>query len=42
MASPSPLEEEEESIGLWGKVAIGVGAVLGAAIQIAAFRIGPS
>ena len=38
---PEPLEEEEQSIGLWGKVAIGVGAVLGAAIQIAAFRIAP-
>ena len=38
---PEPLEEEDQSIGLWGKVAIGVGAVLGAAIQIAAFRVAP-
>jgi uncharacterized protein YqhQ len=33
--------EDEQTIGFWGKVAIGVGAVLGAAIQIAAFRVGP-
>ena len=37
---PEPVEEEP-ILGVWGKVAIGVGAVLGAAIQIAAFRIGP-
>jgi uncharacterized protein YqhQ len=30
-----------EGIGFWGKVAVGVGALLGAGIQIAAFRIGP-
>ena len=34
-------DEEPEGIGFWGKVAIGVGALLGAGIQIAAFRIGP-
>jgi len=34
-------EEDDQSLGFWGKVAIGVGAVIGAAIQIAAFRIGP-
>ena len=37
---PEP-EEEDQSIGFWGKVAIGGGAVLGAAIQIGAFRVGP-
>ncbi|MGD9695792.1 MAG: DUF1385 domain-containing protein [Thermoleophilia bacterium] len=34
-------EEEPEGIGFWGKVAIGLGALLGAGIQIAAFRVGP-
>ena len=34
-------EEEPEGIGFWGKVAIGVGALLGAGLQIAAFRVGP-
>lgn len=34
-------EEDDQTIGFWGKVAIGVGAVAGAAIQIAAFRVGP-
>lgn len=34
-------EPEEEGVGFWGKVAIGVGALVGAALQIAAFRIGP-
>jgi uncharacterized protein YqhQ len=34
-------EAEQEGIGFWGKVAIGVGALVGAGIQIAAFRIGP-
>jgi uncharacterized protein YqhQ len=33
--------EEDEGVGFWGKVAIGAGAVIGAAVQIAAFRIGP-
>lgn len=33
--------EEAELLGFWGKVAVGAGAVLGAGIQIAAFRIGP-
>ncbi len=33
--------EEEEGIGFWGKVAIGFGALIGAGLQIAAFRIGP-
>ena len=34
-------EEDDEGVGFWGKVAIGAGAVIGAGIQIAAFRIGP-
>jgi uncharacterized protein YqhQ len=34
-------DEEDEGVGFWGKVAIGVGAVIGAGIQIAAFRVGP-
>lgn len=33
--------EEDEGVGFWGKVAIGFGALIGAGIQIAAFRIGP-
>ena len=33
--------EEDEGVGFWGKVAIGFGALVGAGIQIAAFRIGP-
>ena len=32
---------EDEGVGFWGKVAIGLGAVIGAGVQIAAFRIGP-
>ena len=36
------LEEEQATLGFWGKVAVGFGAVLGAGLQIAAFRIGPS
>jgi uncharacterized protein YqhQ len=44
-ARPDPTGDEEaeeaEGIGFWGKVAIGVGALLGAGLQIAAFRIGP-
>lgn len=36
-----PDEDDDQSIGFWGKVAIGGGAVLGAAIQILAFRVGP-
>lgn len=34
-------EDEDEGVGFWGKVAIGAGAVIGAGLQIAAFRIGP-
>jgi uncharacterized protein YqhQ len=34
-------EEEDEGIGLLGKVAVGAGALLGAGLQIALFRIGP-
>ncbi len=34
-------EGEEGLLGFWGKVAVGFGALLGAGIQIAAFRIGP-
>jgi uncharacterized protein YqhQ len=33
--------DEPEGLGFWGKVAVGAGALLGAGIQIAAFRIGP-
>ncbi len=32
---------DEEGIGFWGKIAIGLGALVGAGVQIAAFRIGP-
>ncbi|HET6691248.1 MAG TPA: DUF1385 domain-containing protein [Miltoncostaeaceae bacterium] len=35
------LAEEESLLGFWGKVAVVFGAILGAGIQIAAFRIGP-
>jgi uncharacterized protein YqhQ len=35
------LAEEEALLGFWGKVAVVFGALLGAGIQIAAFRIGP-
>lgn len=38
---PEPDEADDQSIGFWGKVAIGGGAVLGAAVQILAFRVGP-
>jgi len=34
-------EAEEEGLGFWGKVAVGAGALIGAGLQIAAFRIGP-
>lgn len=34
-------EDEEEGIGLLGKIAVGAGALLGAGLQIALFRIGP-
>lgn len=36
-------EEEQEGpeLGVWGKIAIGAGALIGAGIQIAAFRVGP-
>lgn len=30
-----------EGLGVWAKVAVGAGALIGAALQIAAFRIGP-
>ncbi len=33
--------EEDQGLGFWGKVAVGAGALIGAGIQIAAFRIGP-
>ncbi len=33
--------DDDEGVGFWGKVAIGAGALLGAGLQIAAFRIGP-
>ncbi len=33
--------DEEEGVGFWGKVAIGAGALIGAGLQIAAFRVGP-
>jgi uncharacterized protein YqhQ len=35
------IAEEENALGFWGKVAVGFGALLGAGLQIAAFRIGP-
>jgi uncharacterized protein YqhQ len=35
------MESEVESSGFWTKVAVGVGALLGAGLQIALFRIGP-
>jgi uncharacterized protein YqhQ len=35
------MAEEQALLGFWGKVAVGFGALLGAGIQIAAFRIGP-
>ena len=35
------IETEREGLGAWGKVAVGVGAVLGVGLQIALFRIGP-
>jgi uncharacterized protein YqhQ len=34
-------DEEPEGIGVWGKVAIGLGGLIGAGLQIAAFRIAP-
>jgi uncharacterized protein YqhQ len=34
-------EEEQELLGRWGKVAVVAGALLGAGVQIALFRIGP-
>ena len=34
-------EDEQQGLGFWGKVAVGVGALLGAGLQIALFRIGP-
>ncbi|WP_217913535.1 DUF1385 domain-containing protein [Miltoncostaea marina] len=38
---PGPEDDRDDTIGFWGKVAIGAGALLGAGVQIAAFRIGP-
>ncbi|HEX2504113.1 MAG TPA: DUF1385 domain-containing protein [Miltoncostaeaceae bacterium] len=35
------MESEVEGSGFWTKVAVGVGALLGAGLQIALFRIGP-
>jgi uncharacterized protein YqhQ len=35
------IEAEEKSMGAWTKVAVGAGALLGAGLQIALFRIGP-
>ncbi len=35
------IEAEEEGMGTWAKVAVGAGALLGAGLQIALFRIGP-
>jgi uncharacterized protein YqhQ len=40
-AADEDAEDEQEGIGTWGKVAVVLGALLGAGIQIAAFRIGP-
>lgn len=34
-------EPEQQGIGTWGKIAVAAGALLGAGIQIAAFRVGP-
>lgn len=34
-------EAEQEGLGFWGKVGVGAGALLGAGLQIALFRIGP-
>jgi uncharacterized protein YqhQ len=36
-----PEDDDEGTLGFWGKVAVGFGALLGAGLQIAAFRIGP-
>ena len=41
LRTPEDGAEEDEGIGFWGKVAIGFGALIGAGLQIAAFRIGP-
>ena len=35
------IEAEQEGLGFWGKVAVGVGALIGIGVQIALFRIGP-
>lgn len=40
-AAPADEPGQESLLGFWGKVAVGVGALIGAGIQIAAFRIGP-
>ena len=40
-AADSEDAEDQEGLGSWGKVAVGVGALLGAGLQIALFRIGP-
>lgn len=34
-------DDADEGIGFWGKIAVGVGALLGAGLQIAAFRVAP-
>lgn len=34
-------EQQEPLLGFWAKVAVGVGALIGAGVQIALFRIGP-
>lgn len=35
------IEADREGLGFWGKVAVGVGAVLGIGLQVALFRVGP-
>ena len=35
------IEAEQEGLGFWGKVAVGVGALIGIGVHIALFRIGP-
>ena len=40
-ASAQEADEATPLLGFWGKVAVGVGALLGFALQIALFRVGP-
>jgi uncharacterized protein YqhQ len=40
-SAASAMEVEDEGMGIWTKVAVTVGALLGAGLQIALFRIGP-